>query len=229
VSGVVPEQAIRSVAKRNEEIEIAVVVVIDPHSLTCHAGEGQPERRRDVGEMPAVSIVAVQLVGRRACESHEQVDIAVPVEVAPRGDARLDVVGDADLCRHIAKASVILLVEAIRPAAKADELVELPVVVEIGPGVRLAARRGEEVLLHELEIRARVLSVGDAFASDDRDAHHDRGDESRSHGRTTGAWDTYAAIATMSSEVRLATTSFISCADGPFRAPWRMSNNCRAM
>ena len=40
---------------------------------------------------------------------------------------------------------------------------------------------------------------------------------------------TYAAIATMSSGVRLAMTSFISCAEAPFRVPCCMSHICRTM
>jgi hypothetical protein len=39
--------------------------------------------------------------------------------------------------------SVVLAIETIRPAAKADELVELAVIVEVGPGIRLAAGRAE--------------------------------------------------------------------------------------
>jgi len=40
---------------------------------------------------------------------------------------------------------------------------------------------------------------------------------------------TYAAIATMSSSVRFATMSFISCACDPFRVPCCMSHICRTM
>jgi hypothetical protein len=45
------------------------------------------------------------------------------------------------------------LIEAIRTAAKADELVEISVVVEIGPGIRLATSHAEELRLDELEPR----------------------------------------------------------------------------
>jgi len=46
---------------------------------------------------------------------------------------------------------VILAIQAIRPAAKADELVEIAVIVEVGPRVGLAAIGGEEVRLNQLE------------------------------------------------------------------------------
>jgi hypothetical protein len=53
---------------------------------------------------------------------------------------------------------VVLAIEAIGPAAKPDELVELAVVIEIGPRVGLAAVGGEELGLNERELgRARIV------------------------------------------------------------------------
>ena len=172
VSAIVAEQAVRLVAKRDEQIEVAVVVVVDPRGLPRHAREIEAERRRDVGEMPAVAVIPVQLIRRASGKPDVEIDVAVAVEVAPRRDTRLDVVGDADGSCDVAEMSVVLTIETIRPTAEADELVELAVIVEIGPRVRLAARRAEQIGLHELKGGIRVLSVRDQSArdrDDDRD------------------------------------------------------------
>ena len=80
--------------------------------------------------------------------------MAIAVEVAPRRDARLDRVRQADRRRHIFESSVVLPVQTVRATAEADELVEVAVVVEVGPRVGLAAVGGKEIRLDELEVWA---------------------------------------------------------------------------
>ena len=137
----------------DEEIEIAVVVVVDPRRLPRNADETEAERRRHVGEMASVAVVSIQLVGDAAGKPDVQIEVAVAVEVAPRRRARLDRVREADCRRHVLESSVVLPIEAIRAAAEADELVEIAVVVEVGPRVGLAAVGGEEIRLDERERR----------------------------------------------------------------------------
>ena len=80
-----------------------------------------------------------------------EIGIAVGVEVAPRRGARLDVVGEADFGRDIAKRAFVVAIEAVRPAAERDEVIEVAVVVGIGPRVGLAAGRGKQLGLDQLE------------------------------------------------------------------------------
>ena len=54
----------------------------------------------------------------------------------------------------VLEPAVILAIEAIGAAAESDELVEIAVVVEVGPGVRLAAGRAEQLGLDQLEVGA---------------------------------------------------------------------------
>ena len=70
--------------------------------------------------------------------------MAVAVEVAPRRGARLDVSARPTRGRDIVESSAVLPIQAIRAAAEADELVEIAVVVEVGPRVRLTAVGGED-------------------------------------------------------------------------------------
>ena len=51
---------------------------------------------------------------------------------------------------------MILAVETIGPAAEADELVEIAVVVVVGPRVRLTAGHAKQVGLDQLESRSDV-------------------------------------------------------------------------
>ena len=89
-AAVVAKQPVRLVAERDEEIEIAVVVVVDPRRLARDAARREAERRRHVREMASVAVVAIELVGDAADEADVQIDVAVAVEVAPRRGARFD-------------------------------------------------------------------------------------------------------------------------------------------
>jgi len=101
--------------------------------------------------MPAATVVAIELVRRAVDEADVDVEIAVGIEIAPRRGSRLDVVGEADGGGDVDEATVILAVKTVRPAAKADELVQIAVVVVVGPRVRLTAGDAEQLWLDELE------------------------------------------------------------------------------
>ena len=108
----------------------------------------------DVHEALA-AVVAVQPVrhGRGARKADEQIGIPVVVVVAPRRDARLVEVGEADLGRDVDERAVVVAIQAVHLAAEADEQIEVAVAVEVGPGIRLAALEREERRLHRLEER----------------------------------------------------------------------------
>src|SRR5262249_12567997 len=150
-AAVVAEEAIRLVAERDEQVEVAVVVVVDPRDLAGDAADVHASLRRDVGEVPAVAVIAIELVRRPVDEPDVQVELASAIEVAPGGGGCLDVGGEADGRSDVDEPPVILAVEAIRPAAKPDELVEVAVVVEVGPRVGLSAADGEELRLNKRE------------------------------------------------------------------------------
>ena len=105
---VVAKQPVRLIAECHEEIEIAIVVVVDPRRLPRHADETEAERRRHVGEMASVAVVSIQLVGDAAGKADVQIEVAIAVEVAPRRDACLDRVRQADGRRDILEPSVVL-------------------------------------------------------------------------------------------------------------------------
>ena len=77
----------------------------------------------------------------------------VRIEIPPCGRTRFDVVREADGGGHILEAATILAIEAIGAAAETDELVEIAVVVEVGPRVGLATVGGEEIRLDERKPR----------------------------------------------------------------------------
>ena len=57
VAAIVAQQAIRNVAKRREQIEIAVAVVIDPRRLPRDAGQADANLLRDIDErVPLASL-----------------------------------------------------------------------------------------------------------------------------------------------------------------------------
>jgi hypothetical protein len=143
-----PEQAV-GLSWKATRAEIAVVVVVDPRRRAADAVERQAARGRDVGEMTAVAVVAIEPRGCAGDEPDVEIQMAVRVEITPGGRARLDVVGQADGGGHVLEASMILAIQAIGTAAKTDELVEVAVVVEVGP--RVAAGHREELGLDQLE------------------------------------------------------------------------------
>ena len=105
--------------------------------------------------MTAVAVVAIEPRGRAGDEPDIEIHVPIRIEIPPGGRARLDVVGQADRGGHILEASMILTIQAIGTAAKADELVEVAVVVEVRPRVGLAAGHREELGLDQLELRRR--------------------------------------------------------------------------
>src|SRR5712691_2167773 len=109
--------------------------------------------------MASVAVVAIKLVRRAAGEADVEIDVAVAVVVAPRRRARFDAVGEADGRRHVLEAPMVLTIEAIRTAAETDELIDVAVVVEVGPGIGHGAARGKQLRLDELECWAAGISA----------------------------------------------------------------------
>ena len=111
--------------------------------------------------MPPVAVIAIQLVWRTAYEADVEIEVTIAVEIAPRGGAGFHVVRQADGSRHILEPAVVLAIEAIRTTAEPDELVEIPVVIEVGPRIRLTAGRGKELRLDQLERRRGISETGE--------------------------------------------------------------------
>ena len=152
-------------SRSREQIEIAVTVVIDPRGLPGDTGQVDADLLRDVDEPGSAGLVAIDLRGDlRIGEADVEVGIAVRVEITPRGRARFDVVGKPDLERDIAECALVVAIEAIGPAAKGDEVVEIAVVIGIGPGIGLPAGRGKQIGLNALERRRPVNDLDDQRA-----------------------------------------------------------------
>ncbi len=137
---IVAEQAIRTVAERGEEIEIAVAVVINPRRLTTDAGQGEANLSRHIDEALAIALVAVDLRSHLGIgEPDVEIGMAIGVVVSP-GHARTRLVRRiaraADLgVRTSSERPAIIPIEPVGAAAKADEIVEVTVIVDIGPRV----------------------------------------------------------------------------------------------
>ena len=98
---------------RDQQIEAAVAVVVDPRAAAAVAGRGrrQPRLRRHVGE-GAVAVVAIQ--GVVAVAGDEQVVEAVVVEVADGHRRRPAGAGQSGFRRDVGEGAVaVVLVEAI--------------------------------------------------------------------------------------------------------------------
>ena len=164
----VVEQRVRAIAERDEQIDLAVVVVIDPADLPALADEIDAHPAPDLGEVLAVAIVAIQLVRHRGVPREPDVQIHVPVavEIAPRRRARILAVGEADLRRDIEELAVSgIPIKSIQMAAtEAHEQIGIAVVVEIGPGVGLRAAFVEHLRIDNLELRFVCRSRGRRFA-----------------------------------------------------------------
>ena len=69
--------------------------------------------------------------------------MTVGVVITPGNGARFVVVGEAHVRSDVHKAAAIVSIEAVGTAAEADEIVEVAVVIGVGPGIRVSARRRE--------------------------------------------------------------------------------------
>ena len=76
----------------DQEIEAAVVVVVEPAAADGEVAAGDARGLRDVLESP-VAAIAIELIGAHA--GHEQIDMAVVVEVAGRCPDRVAGAGKA--------------------------------------------------------------------------------------------------------------------------------------
>ena len=144
-AAIVAQQPIRHVAEGREQIEVAVAVVINPGGLARHAVQHDADLLRDVDESRALGVVAIDLRGNlRIGEPDIEIGVAVGVEVAPRRRARFlgdepSVVDQPDLLGDVAEDAVVVSIEPVRPAAKRDEVIQVAVVVGVGPRIRLPA------------------------------------------------------------------------------------------
>ena len=78
----------------------------------------------------------------------------------------------SNFLRDFAKGAAVVAIEPVRTAAKCDEVIEVAVVIDVGPRVCLAANRGEYVWLNQFERRTpgRGLHRGEG-EDQERDAH----------------------------------------------------------
>ena len=174
-SAVVAEQHVRRVTERDEQIEVAVVVVVDPRHLARFAHRIDAEGRGDVREVGAVAIVAIESVARSraAGEADVQIDVAVAVEVAPRGGACVGEVGNPRRRRDLHECSAVVAIQAIGlPVLESDEQIQIAVAVDVRPGVGLPPGGGEQLRLHQLELRGAGRRLRHHDQHHDRKSHH---------------------------------------------------------
>ena len=117
----------------------------------------------DFGEMLAVPVVAIQLVGnpRPSGEPDVEIQMTVSVEVAPRRSPGVGQVGQAQLGGHLPERAAVVPIEPIREAGLvSDEQVEVAIVVEVGPAIRLSTGAGEQIWLNQLEVWYRQIRTG---------------------------------------------------------------------
>ena len=96
----------------DQEIEAAVVVVVEPAAADGEVAAGDARGFRDVLESP-VAAIAIELI--RAHAGDEQIDVAVVVEVACRCPDRVAGARQAGRGRHVREAhAAVVAVETIR-------------------------------------------------------------------------------------------------------------------
>ena len=88
-----------------------------------------------------------------ARESHEEVDVSVAIEIAPRRSAGIVEIRHPELRGDVDERAVVIAVQAVRhPLSEADEEIEIAIAIEVRPAIRLTSCGGEEIGLHELEL-----------------------------------------------------------------------------
>ncbi len=146
---------IGSVPDRDEEVQISVVVEVDPTHLASVRDQLDIHICRHFGEKNSVTVVAIQNVGALfwRCESHVKIDVSVAVEITPSRGPRVFRVGQANSCGNIHKDTTVVSVHTIcASGSKADEKIVIAVVIEIGPCVCERLRCAEQFWLHQLEL-----------------------------------------------------------------------------
>ena len=160
---VVAEEHVGPVAPRDKEIEIAIAVEVHPRELAHLPGGdlGEARRRGDVGEVTVrVAIEAEDRTARGAGirrESHDEIGMAVAIEVAPRCRARRARIGHARLGGHVPERTPFIMVEPVRLAVHSNEEVGPAVAVVIGEGIHQCGAARKDVRLNLLERRRETL------------------------------------------------------------------------
>ena len=161
-SAIVSKQAVRvAIHVSNVDVEIAVLVKIEPHRAHAPPGVGETDAGCDISKAP--SLVAEERV-RAVAERHEQIEIAVRVHVnpdrLPDGAGfylQTDGAGDIDeACGRVA----IEPKDRCVVRREADEQVGIAVCVEIAPcsgaGGSSIGNTGARGIVHQ---RAGVVAV----------------------------------------------------------------------
>jgi hypothetical protein len=149
------EQHVRRIAERDEQVDPAVVVEVDPGHLARFAFDVDAEVVRDVGES-AAAVVPIEFVcdARSPREPDVEVEAPVGVRIAPRRGARIRQVRHPGLPAGLDERAAIVAVQAVCDAVlEPDEEVEITVVVVIGPAAWLPASHRKQLWLDELEAR----------------------------------------------------------------------------
>ncbi len=128
---IVLKQRVRPIAKRHEEIEIGVAVVVHPHRLTHRTGWNfEPRLGGRVAERPlGVAIQAQDRRARAGREADQQVGVAVGVGIAPGRGPRRTSVRDSRGRRGVGERPTVVAIETVGRSVEADEQIEVGVAV----------------------------------------------------------------------------------------------------
>ena len=148
---VVPEHPVGLVPHGDEEVHVAVPVVVDPAGLAGRAHQVHPEAGRDIDE--DLVVVAVEAVRNARIHGVADVEIHVPVPVVVAPGRGTGVLGvrQPQLRSHIHEVTGVVAVESVLRVAHPHEEIEIAVAVEVGPGVGLGTGCAEEVGLDAVE------------------------------------------------------------------------------
>ncbi|MNL00035.1 hypothetical protein D3C87_1204530 [compost metagenome] len=175
---VVAIELVRAGAVGRVEVQLTVVVEIDPVGLTADPlGDGQVDLGGDLHEffaavvLPDIGAVLARN-DRHHVRSAQQIDKAVAVEITPAEAADFIPPGrQTQLTADIGEDTVVVAIETDRAALKRDGEIQIAVIVEVGPGGRQRAGHAEGLGLDGGEGRLLRLNR--------RRRQHHRGQEGR--------------------------------------------------
>ncbi len=157
-AAIVTQQPVRHVTKGCKEIEVPITVVINPRRLPRHAMQHDTNLLRDVHESRAPGVVAIDPCRNfRIGEAYIKIGVSIRVEVSPRcGTSFLwrqpdRYVDQPNLLSDVAEDAVVVSIQPVRTSAEGDEVVQVAVVVGIGPGICLRPDRAKHLRLGEFK------------------------------------------------------------------------------